>query len=392
VSAQPGEFSSGPKGNLRGAHSQTVVEAVNSPDTDKVVLRELPFLRGNEKVTIVDPICDSQWDKIVFAHPDCTLFHTSAWAKVLCQTYGHRSLYLKISQGGGSVALMPLMEVASSFTGRRGVCLPFSDFCQPLTFGKWGQMSLTDILMELGRDRKWRYFELRGGKEMLPPSVAASERYYGHRLDLTLGAEQIFTRFRSPVRRAIRKAKKSGLVVETTDTRQAILNFYQLHVRTRRRHGVPPQPLSFFLNIHERIIKAGLGFVVLAQRATRSTAGAVFFYSRQAGLYKFGASDERDQASRGNNLVMWEGIKRLISNGVKTLDFGRTAINENGLRRFKLSWGTDESIIEYFKFALGRNVWVNNCRNAHGFSNGLFRRLPLRVNRLAGALVYPHLD
>ena len=369
-----------------------MVEAVKSPDTDKVVLRELPSLRGCEKVTIVDPICDSQWDKIVFAHPDCTLFHTSAWAKVLCQTYGHRPLYLKISQGDGSVALIPLMEVASSFTGKRGVCLPFSDSCQPLTFGKWEQMSLTDILVKLGRERKWRYFEIRGGKEMLPPSVAASERYYDHRLDLTLGAEQLFTRFRSPVRRAIRKGEKSGLVVEATDTRQAMLNFYKLHVRTRRRHGVPPQPLSFFLNIHERIIKAGLGFVVLAQRATKSTAGAVFLFSRQTGLYKFGASDERDQASRGNNLVMWEGIKRLISSGVKTLDFGRTAINDNGLRRFKLSWGTDESIIEYFKFALGPNVWVNNCRNAHDFSTGLFRRLPLRVNRLAGALVYPHLD
>ena len=392
MSAQPGEFSSGPKGNLRGAHSQTVVEAVKSPDTDMVVLRELPSLRDCEKVTIVDPICDSQWDEIVLAHPDCSLFHTSAWAKVLCQTYGHRPLYLKISQSDGSVALMPLMEVASSFTGRRGVCLPFSDFCAPLIVGELGQGSLIETLIKLGRDRKWRYFELRGGKEMLPPSVAASERYYGHKLDLTIGAAELFARFQGSVRRAIRKGEKSGLVVGASNTRQAMLNFYKLHVRTRRRHGVPPQPLSFFLNIHERIIKAGLGFVVLAQTATKTTAGAVFFFSRHAGLYKFGASDERDQASRGNNFVMWEGIKRLISSGVKTLDFGRTAMNDNGLRRFKLSWGTDESIIEYFKFALGPNVWVNSCRNARGFSTGLFRRLPLRVNRLAGALVYPHLD
>ena len=30
--------------------------------------------------------------------------------------------------------LIPLMEIRSSFTGRRGVCLPFSDSCEPLIF------------------------------------------------------------------------------------------------------------------------------------------------------------------------------------------------------------------------------------------------------------------
>jgi lipid II:glycine glycyltransferase (peptidoglycan interpeptide bridge formation enzyme) len=290
------------------------------------------------------------------------------------------------------MVMLPLMEVSSRFTGKRGVCLPFSDFCEPLLFDKKTQTLITDKLVKLGRERKWRYFELRGGKEMLPPSIAAGERYYGHKLDLTAGAEQLLAGFSSPVRRALRKAEKSGLIVEMNDSRQAMLNFYHLHVRTRRRHGVPPQPLSFFLNIHEEIIKAGSGLVVLAQKAGKSVAGAVFFFARQTGLYKFGASDERAQAFRGNNLVMWEGIKRLASNGVKVLHFGRTAINNNGLRRFKLSWGTEEEIIEYFKFALGPNMWVNNGPYAHDFHNKLFRRLPLRINRLAGAVVYPHLD
>jgi Acetyltransferase (GNAT) domain len=368
------------------------VETVKSSDAEKVRPKELTFLRDTGKVRIVDPICDSDWDQIVSTHPDGNVFHRSAWARVLGKTYGHKPFYLELSQGGEPAVLLPLMEVASRFTGKRGVCLPFSDSCGPLMFGELGQMSLIETLVKLGRDRKWRYFELRGGREMLSPSAVAAERYYGHKLDLSIGVEQLFARFQSPVRRAIRKGEKSGLVVEASDTRRAMLNFYELHVRTRRRHGLPPQPLSFFLNIHEEIIKAGLGFVVLAQRATKSIAAAVFFFSRQAGLYKFGASDEREQALRGNNLVMWEGIKRLIGRGVKTLHFGRTSIDDNGLRRFKLSWGAGEETIEYFKFALGANMWVNGCRNERVFHRGLFRRLPLRVNRFAGALVYPHLD
>ncbi|HWX17115.1 MAG TPA: GNAT family N-acetyltransferase [Chthoniobacterales bacterium] len=270
--------------------------------------------------------------------------------------------------------------------------MPFSDFCAPLVFDGWGQESLMERLLELGRERKWRYFELRGGRKMLPPSARAAEKYYGHKLDLTIGIEELFARFKSPVRRAIRKAEKSGLSVEASKTWEAMLDFYRLHVRTRRRHGLPPQPLSFFRNIDEQVVKAGLGFVVLAKRHLRPIAAAVFFHSGGEALYKFGASDERLQEVRGNNLVMWEGIKRLVGKGVKTMHFGRTTMSDEGLRRFKLSWGTKEEIIEYFKFAFGPNLWVNTHRDAPEFCNQLFGRLPLAANRLVGTLVYRHLD
>jgi len=269
--------------------------------------------------------------------------------------------------------------------------MPFSDFCAPLVFDGWGQESLMKRLLELGRERKWRYFELRGGRETLP-APAAAEKYYGHNLDLTLGSEALFARFQSPVRRAIRKAEKSGLIIEVTRTRKAMLDFYLLHVRTRRRHGLPPQPISFFLNIDEEIIKADQGFVIVAKNGTKPVAGAVFFYAGKAALFKFGASDEGVQELRGNNLVMWEGIKRLTGKGLKTLHFGRTSVDNDGLRKFKLSWGTKEEIIEYFRFAFRPNMWVNSYRNASQFHNRIFRRLPLAVNRLAGTLIYPHLD
>jgi lipid II:glycine glycyltransferase (peptidoglycan interpeptide bridge formation enzyme) len=224
------------------------------------------------------------------------------------------------------------------------------------------------------------------------PAPAAAEKYYGHKLDLTIGMGELFARLQSPVRRAIRKAEKSGLTVEASKTREAMLDFYRLHVWTRRRHGLPPQSLTFFLNIHEAIIKTGLGFIVLAQRETKPIAAAVFLHSGATALYKYGASDKGVQELRGNNLVMWEGIKRLTGKGLKTLHFGRTSVDNDGLRKFKLSWGTKEEIIEYFRFAFRPNMWVNRCRNASQFHNRLFRRLPLAVNRVAGTLIYPHLD
>lgn len=344
------------------------------------------------EVRIVDPLEEPNWDRLVLSHPGFNFFHRTAWAKVLYRTYGHKPFYLHFYRADESLALVPIMEVVSPITGRRGISMPFSDFCQPLVFGEWGREALMAKLLELGRARSWRYFELRGGRESLPGSAVPAEKYYGHKLDLTIGLDQLFDRFQSSVRRAVRKAQKNALVAHADKSWEAMMDFYKLHVRTRRRHGLPPQPLSFFRNIHEEVVQGGLGFVILAKRHLRPFAAAVFFYSGEEALYKFGASDDRHQEVRGNNLVMWEAIKRLAEKGFATMHFGRTAVEDEGLRRFKLSWGTQEDIIEYFKFALNGQRWLNSCRDASEFHKQLFRRLPLAANRLAGALIYPHLD
>ena len=91
----------------------------------------------------------------------------------------------------------------------------------------------------------------------------------------------MFGRFASSVRRAIRKAERSEVNAVAVRNREAVGDFYQLHVQTRRRHGLPPQPASFFFNIYDQIIKPGHGFTVLARRGSRTIAAAIFFQFRK---------------------------------------------------------------------------------------------------------------
>jgi Acetyltransferase (GNAT) domain len=342
------------------------------------------------ELKIVDPERDTAWDHVIALHRDSSCFHTSAWAKVLRQTYKHKPFYLQFSRGRRLVALVPLMEVRSPFTGRRGISLPFSDACEPLMFDAEAAGKVKERLIAFTREQRWNYLEIRGGSLQLSPEPTA--RFYGHMLDLRGGAEELSVRFASSVRRAIRKAERSGLNVAVARNRKVIADFYQLHARTRRRHGLPPQPLSFFLKIYEHIVKTGLGFVVLAQRELRPVAGAIFFRFGESAVYKFGASDETRQELRANNLVIWEGIKYLVRNGAETLHFGRTDIGNDGLRRFKLSWGTQEDMINYFRVAPSGSKCLAPARHDAGFHNRIFRRLPLVLNRLAGSIIYPHLD
>ena len=129
-----------------------------------------------------------------------------------------------------------------------------------------------------------------------------------------------------------------------------------------------------------------------ASAASEPVASAVFFIDRDTATYKFGASNQRGRELRANNLVMWEAIKALKERGSNNLHFGRTSLNNDGLRRFKLSWGTTEEQLNYFKYDLAAEKWARGKDQVSGFHNAIFSRMPLFLNQMAGALLYPHLD
>jgi Acetyltransferase (GNAT) domain len=377
-----------PLKTLQAAKSQTM-EAPPFSGDDSFVERQPS--EESLQMRICDPVHNPGWDHLVALHRDAGCFHTSAWAKVLHQTYNHHPFYLRFSRGRRLAALIPLMEVRSRFTGCRGVCLPFSDVCEPLIFDSEALDLVRDRLVRFARERGWRHLEIRGGKSFQSTSDSAT-KFYGHTLDLRHRVEELANRFDGAVRRAIRKAERSDISALAVRNRQAIDDFYRLHVQTRRRHGLPPQPASFFQNIYEHIIKPGLGFIVVARRGSRPIAAAVFFRFGKNAVYKYGASDKRFQEFRANNLAMWQGIQLLARTGVEKLHFGRTDCENDGLRRFKLSWDTQEETIDYFRVDPSGRPCLTPVRRDAGLHKRIFGRLPLMFNRLAGSILYPHLD
>lgn len=346
---------------------------------------------GPVEVRRLDPLAGSEWDDLVASHPEAGLFHRAAWARVLVRTYGHHPLYLACYQAGSLTALIPLMEVRSVLTGRRGVCVPFADYCGPLYFAGGSPRVALDALSALAKERGWRYFELRDGPRPEPGASAAAS-FLAHSLDLRGGPDKLFAGFSSAVRRALRKAERGDLKVEMRLDREAVVTFYRLHTRTRRRHGLPPQSLAFFLNIYEEIIQPGHGSVVLASDGSTPVAAAVYFHSGKHALYKFGASDERLQATRANNLVMWTAIRLLAERGYHSLHFGRTSIHNEGLRRYKMGWGSVETPLDYYRLDPHAGSWVVGKDVSTGAHNAVFSRLPITVNRLLGWALYAHRD
>jgi CelD/BcsL family acetyltransferase involved in cellulose biosynthesis len=344
----------------------------------------------NERPEIVDPTQYPGWDDLVAVHPQGAFFHTACWARVLAQTYGHRPVYVCRLGDGRIRELLPIMEVASVLTGRRGVSLPFTDYCPLISLGK-GCAELLNAAVEEGRRRDWRSLELRGHVDSWSDE-APSLVFHGHIVELAHGRDYLFRHLNEGMRRGIRKARKAGLNVEFSRRGEAVREFYELHCKTRKRHGLPPQPIRFFDNIGRCVIERGLGTVAIARQARKVIAGAVFFHFNTEVIYKFGASDHRFQALRPNNLLMWEAIQHYAEAGFSRLHLGRTSPTREGLRRFKLGLGGREETLEYRTYDFRKAAFVNRIDRSESWMNHVFRCLPQPVLRLAGEWLYPHLS
>ena len=74
------------------------------------------------------------------------------------------------------------------------------------------------------------------------------------------------------------------------------------------------------------------------------------------------------------------------------LDFGKTSLSNEGLRRFKRNWGAEERLIRYARYDFRQSGFVKISDMAAGAQARLFAILPVFFSRWIGRAVYPHLS
>jgi hypothetical protein len=354
--------------------------------------REIDFesLSLSHIIQIIDPTRFPSWDSMLLRTPGATFFHSSAWAKVLSESYGYTPLYFSVIDGEKLRALVPLMEVNSFLTGKRGVSLPFTDYCEPIVEEGIEFQDLLNPIIDHGRKDRWEYIEFRGATRYLVGKPFFIS-YCGHILGLVMGHEEIFSILRDSTRRNVKKAEKEKVEIRFEKTLEATRAFYRLNCMTRREHGLPPQPYHFFEKIHRHIISNENGFIALAYFQGKAIAGSVHFHFGDRAIYKYGASDRKYQDLRANNLVMWEAIKWFAGKHFKSFCFGRTEQENEGLRQFKAGWGAEENLIHYFKYDLRQDAFVAAKSKGEPAYTSLFRATPIPVLNVIGSLFYRHM-
>jgi CelD/BcsL family acetyltransferase involved in cellulose biosynthesis len=333
----------------------------------------------------VVPVDDPRWLAFLGSQPDATVFHHPAWADLLHEAYGHRTQVLvETNEDEEIVAGIPLAQVQGRFPDRRLVCLPFTDHCPPIATTPAKLAELTADLLAwrdaVGVRQLTIHGTLRGA-----PGIQPATRGVRHLLPLG-GSRQTFEAVNSSVRRAIRKAEREGVEARISRSPADLATFYELHTQTRRRLGVPVQPRRFFEALWKHVVVPGLGFAVVAYAKDQPIAAGLYLAWNRNLIYKFGASDHRFWELRPNNLVMWTAIDWACQKGYRLLDFGRTELDNQGLRDFKSRWGSVEVPLVYSYVGPARPASIP--RAPMWAMGKVIQASPAIVCRAVGELVY----
>lgn len=337
----------------------------------------------------LDPIADGRWSALLGRSPEATAFHHPAWLALLRDQYRYDMRAVCVQDERGELAAgLPVARIRSRLTGSRLVALPFSDACPPLVAEDAPEGARERLLEALAAEQEREGVELEVRDRIPELGGGAGERFHQHVLDLRPGLDAVTAGFsKSQVKRGAKKARREGVTIERRGDREALDEFFRLHVATRRRQGVPTQPRRFIRRF-EDLFGRGLGHVLLARWEERTIAAAVFLAFNGTLIYKYGASDREQLDKRPNNLLFTEAIEWGCANGMRRLDFGRTDLDNEGLRSFKRAFGAEEATLGYTRLPAQEGSSALAAGSARlGF---VIRRTPPLFGQMVGSVLYRH--
>jgi hypothetical protein len=237
--------------------------------------------------------------------------------------------------------------ISSWITGTRFVSLPFSDHCEPLLSGPEQSDALVAWLRAECARQRCKYVELRP----LSPNARygqATESYWFHELSLAPSLDLIFRGcHKDSIQRSIRRAERERLSYETGRSDILLHEFYRLLLVTRRRHGLLPQPRTWFKNL---LASIGDNLQIrVARKNGHPIAAMLTFRHRSTVVYKYGCSEERFHNLGGMPFLFWRLIEESKSLGAENIDFGRSDLSNEGLVTFKDRFGTAKRLLTYYR-------------------------------------------
>ena len=348
-------------------------------------------------ISVVEPWKDARWDAYVASHPRATVYHTGAWIRIVCEIGRYPSLCLVAEHDGHVTGVLPLVAVDSVLTGRRISTLPFSDVCFALTDDAENAGALLVEARAIRRKRRAAFYEMRGLPALRDGSDAPAEGFAksGHFFDFVIplagDTEAVRKTFsKTAVRQTITKGARLGVTVRLGGA-QDLDAFYDLYLRNRRRHGIPPQPRRLFAMILDRLTADARSMLYLAEHEGHAVAALIMMRHLGVTYAKYEGVDETRRDLVALYPLIWKTIEDAVLAGNHTYDFGRTAADNPGLCEFKQRWGTNRVDLPYYFDPPGEGLSVvKSASLKYRVFTGAFQRMPASLAVRIGERMFRH--
>ena len=293
----------------------------------------------------------AKWDSFINSHPEGTPFHLSCWLRTIADTYSYEPwLYVLEDETAQISGVLPAFLLKSMIKGCRLITLPFSDYCYPLVQSEDGQHHMISYVLDKMKNRI-KYMEIRGPLG-IHPGFSSHISYKRHAIKLCSDFGEVKKDIdKRTIQYCVRKAQREGVEIREDNSPYGLETFYRLNELTRKKHGVPAQPRSFFRNLQKNILERGYGSIYIACLQSTAIAAGFFISHKDTVYYKYNASDPIFMKKYSpNHLLTWTAIEDACHKGFQFFDFGRSSANNLGLIRYKEMWGAISSDLPYFYF------------------------------------------
>jgi FemAB-related protein (PEP-CTERM system-associated) len=333
------------------------------------------------RVSVAGPHDGPEWDGFVSAQGDDTGYHAWDWQRVFANAFGHEPVYLIARRDQQVTGALPLVQIKSRLFGNSLTSLPFLNYGGVMA----GTADVADALIAVARDqalaRNCKHVELRHVTRQFPSLPCKTHKVAMH-LPLTAG---LWERLDRKVRNQIRKAEKSGLVVERGG--EPLLEaFYAVFARNMRDLGTPVYSRRLFEEVLRTFPERAQLHIV---RLNGLPVAAGVTYRTPSMVQLPWASSIREYNSLcANVLLYWDAIQFAQSTGAAVFDMGRSTPNE-GTFKFKAQWGAEPVPLhwEYQLTGAGELPNVSPANPKFQLAIALWQRLPLGVATRVGPMI-----
>ncbi len=332
-----------------------------------------------KKLTLQD---ETRWDRFVDDAEAGTLFHKTAWKRIIEATFAYRSHYLFAVRNEEICGVLPLFHVHSWFAGNAVISTPFAVYGGLLAQDEEVEQALLNAGEAFASEQGANYLELRQRFACRNTELQTRENLYCTFIKpiYTL-PEQTFSELPREARRMVRKAEKIGLTARFDNLR--LPEFYDIYANSVRSLGTPVFPTALFENcLREFRDEAD---ILLIFHEDRPVAGVLSFYYRDTVLPYYGGSLPTKNYLAPNNFMYWSLMKSAGERGYKFFDFGRSK-NSTGAFHFKRHMGFEQIPLPYqYRMMNGAQLPNNNPTNPKfQLAIKLWQRMPLGLTKVLG--------
>lgn len=324
---------------------------------------------------------DTAWDTYVQNSTTASLYHLTAWKRIIGQTFNHTTYYLYAWQDNQIVGILPLTFLSSLIFGKFLVSLPFFNYAGIAAEHDIARKRLLEEAIRTAQQIGATHIEFRHleNYDLELPTKTSKVLMI---LDLPSSSEELWKSFKSKLRSQIKRPTKEGFTVRFGQLDE-LDNFYKLFVRKMRNHGTPVYTKRLFENVLREFPYTARICTVYNDEQPLAT-GFIIGYKQMLQI-PWAASLRAYDRFGTNMLLYWRILEFACEQGYTQFDFGRSTLDE-GTYKFKKQWGSQpmQCYWQYWLASGGDLPEINPDNPKYQLMIKTWQRLPLIVTKWLG--------